>query len=66
MPEPLEQQAVVVAGTGEDGVDATTVAPLEEVSTEAAVGLGVADDGLDGGSPSEFLLDGGREAALLA
>ena len=41
MPEPLEQQAVVVAGTGEDGVDAITVAPLEEVSTEAAVGLGV-------------------------
>ena len=65
-PQPLEDQAEVVAGGGEDGVGLIAVSAFEEVAAEMAVGLEVADDGLDGRAAAELTLDGAVDAALLA
>ncbi len=65
-PQPLEDEAEVVADGAHDGVDLVAVAALEEVSGQVAVGFAMADDGLYGGSASEFLLDLAVNAALLA
>ena len=45
--QPAEQQAEVVAGSGEDGVDAVALGPLEIVAAHAVLGLEMADDRLD-------------------
>ena len=42
------------------------VSAFEEVAAEMAVGLEVADDGLDGRAAAELTLDGAVDAALLA
>ena len=48
----------VVSGGGEDGVGGVAAGPGEEVSAHGVLGLGVADDGLDGRAPAELALDG--------
>jgi hypothetical protein len=48
--EPAEEQGEVVAGGGEDGVDAVAFASFEIISVHAVLGLDMADDGLDGGA----------------
>ena len=65
-PEPLEDQAVVVPGADEDSVDFVAVTRFEEVAVQPAVRLHVTDHGLDCRAPSQLLLDGRRDAALLA
>jgi hypothetical protein len=57
-PQPLEQEAEVVAGAGEDGVDTVSVLALEVIAVEQAVILHVADNGFDSGSPSQVAADG--------
>ena len=64
--QPLEDEAEVVADGAHDGVDLIAEAALEEVSAQMAVCLAVSDDGFDGGSPPEFVLDLPVDAALLA
>ena len=48
--EPAQEQAEVIAGSREDGIDAVAVAALEVIAIHAVLGLDVADDGLDGGA----------------
>ncbi|KDM67803.1 hypothetical protein ACIDI_24c00300 [Acidiphilium sp. JA12-A1] len=55
-----------MAGAGEDGVDGITVDAEQEVSPQMAIGLHVADDGLDGGAAAQLAADGGGDAAFLA
>src|SRR6266851_721783 len=64
--EPAQEQAEVVAGGGQHGVDAVAVAALEIVTVHAVLGLHVADDGLDGGAALHLATDGGGDAAHLA
>lgn len=63
--EPSQEQAEVIAGCGEDGVDAVAEAPLEIVAVHAVLGLDVADDGLDGRATLHLAADGSRDAADL-
>ena len=56
----------VVADGTEDDVGGVAVAPLEEAPAEVAIILEMADDGLDGGSASQFALDGADDSAPLA
>ena len=65
-PQPLEDEARVVADGVDDGVDVVAEAAFEEVSAQATVGFAMADDGFDGRSSPEFLLDLAVDAALLA
>jgi hypothetical protein len=44
--QPAHEEAEVVSGGGEDGVDAVAVASLEIVAAEAVLGLEMADDRL--------------------
>jgi hypothetical protein len=48
--QPAQEQSEVVAGGGEDGVDAIALWSLEIVTAHAELGLEMADDRLDGGS----------------
>src|ERR1700759_4103989 len=63
--EPPQQQAEVVAGRGQDGVDAVADAAFEVVAVHAVLGLDVADAGLDGRTTLHLAPDGGRDAADL-
>ncbi len=65
-PQPLEDEAEVVADGAHDGVDLVAAASVQEVAPQMAVGFAMADDGLYGGSASEFLLDLAVNATLLA
>ena len=65
-PEPEDQEAEVVAGSGEDGVDGVAGLVGEVVSAHAVLGLEVSDDRLDGGPASELAFDLIGDAALLA
>ena len=49
--------AQVVADGAHDGVEVIAVSAFEEVSAQMAIGFAMADDGLDGGAPPQFLLD---------
>jgi len=64
--EPAQEQAEVVAGGGEDGVDSVAVTALEMVATHPMVILEMADDGFDGGSASHLAADGLGDTADLA
>ena len=66
MPQPGEQEAEVVAGGGEDGVDGVAGGMGEMVAAHAVLGLEMADDGLDGGAAPGLALDLRRHAPLLA
>ncbi len=63
--EPSQQQAEVVAGRGENGVDAVAEASLEIISVHAVLGLDVADDGLDSRATLHLATDGSGDAADL-
>ena len=56
-PQPLEDEAEVVADGAHDGVDSVAVTALEEVAPEMAVHLAMTDNEFDGGSAPELLLD---------
>src|SRR5262249_8589370 len=56
--EPAQEQAEVVAGSGEHGVDAIAIAAGEIVAAHAVILLEVADDGFDGGAPAHLAADG--------
>ena len=64
--EPPEQEAEVLAGAGEQGIDLVAMAPFEVIAAEMAVGLEVPDDRLDGGPSPEFPFDDAEDAALLS
>ena len=48
-PEPADQAAEVVAGGGEDGVVGVAAPEPEIVAAHEVLGLGMTNDGLDGG-----------------
>ncbi len=52
--EPAAEQAEVVAGGGEHGVDAVAVAALEMVTAHPVVVLEMADHRLDGGAATRI------------
>ena len=54
-----------MADGGEDGVGGISGGSLEIAAAKMAVGLHVADHGLDGGAASQFAFDGIEHAALL-
>ena len=54
-----------MADGGEDGVGGVAGGSLEIAAAEMALGLHVADHGLDGRAASQFALDGTEHAALL-
>jgi hypothetical protein len=60
------RKAEVVAGGGEDGVDAITPWSLEIVTAYAVLGHEMADDGLDGGAALHLAAVGGGDPANLA
>ena len=62
----MAEQAEVVAGGGENGVDAVAVAALEMVATHSVVVLEMADHRLDGGTTPHLAADGFGDAANLA
>ncbi len=55
-----------MADGAHDGVDLVAEAAFQEVAVQMAIGFAVADDGLDGGSSPQLLLDLPVDAALLA
>ncbi len=55
-----------MADGGEDDVGGIASAALEIAAAEVTFGLHVADHGLDGGSASQFVFDGTKDAALLS
>src|SRR5579864_297865 len=61
--EPSQEQAEVVAGGGEDGVAAVSVASFEMIAVHAVLGFEVADRRLDGGAALHLAADGGGGAA---
>src|SRR5258707_15208358 len=61
--EPAQEEAEVVAGGGEDGVDAVAVATLEMAAAHAVLGLEMTDDRLDRGSALHLAADGFGDAA---
>lgn len=64
--KPSEEEAEVVAGRGEDGVDAVAVTAFEVIAAKSVLGLEMADDRLDGGSALHLAADGLGDAADLA
>ena len=52
--------------SGRDAKEPSASAAFEIAAAEMAFGFQVADHGLDGGSASQFALDGAEHAALLA
>ena len=63
--QPAQEQAEVVAGSGEHGVDAIALGALEIVTAHAVLGLEMADDRLDGGSAAHLAPDRGSDPADL-
>ena len=64
--QPAQEEAEVVAGGGEHGIDAIAVAPFEIIAAHAVLGLDVADDRLDRGAPLHLAADRGGDAPDLA
>ena len=64
--EPTQEQAEVVAGSGEHGVDAVAVASCEVIAAHPMFGLDVPNDRLDGGAAAHLTADRGGDAAHLA
>ena len=48
-PEPADEAAEVVAGSGEDGVEGIALLVGTIIAAHAVLGFEMADDGLDGG-----------------
>src|ERR1700682_592441 len=64
--EPAQEQAEVVAGGGQNSVDAVAVTALEIVATHPVVVLEMADHGLDGGAAAHLAADGLGDPSDLA
>src|SRR5947208_16976265 len=64
--QPAQEEAEVVAGCGEHGIDAIAVAPFEIIAAHTVLGLGMADDWFDGGSPPHLAANGFGDALNLA
>jgi hypothetical protein len=64
--EPAQEQAEIVAGRGEHGIDAVAVAACEVIAAHPVFGLHVPNDRLDGGAATHLAADRGRDAAYLA
>src|SRR6267142_5687816 len=64
--EPAAEQAEVVAGGGEHGIDAVAVAAFEIIATHPMIVLEMADDRLDGGATAHLATDGFGDPADLA
>lgn len=62
--EPSAEEAEVVTGAGEDGVDGITVDAEQEVPPEMTICLHVADHRFDGGTPAQLAADGATAASL--
>jgi len=62
----VAEQAEVVAGSGEHGVDAVAVAALEMVTAHSVVVFEMADHGLNGGATPHLAADGFGDTAHLA
>ena len=60
-PEPSEQQAEVVAGGGEHGVDRVADAAGEAIAFDQAVALEMADHRLDRVAPTQLAPDRGGD-----
>ena len=58
--QPVQQQADVMAGGDEEGIDGVIVGASQPVSPEFPVGLHMPDNGLDGAAASQFAFDGWR------
>lgn len=65
-PQPCEDALEVVSNGGEDGIGGVSGTAFGIAAAEVALGLHMADHGLDGRSASEFALDGSEDAALLS
>jgi hypothetical protein len=61
--EPSQEQAEVIAGSGEDTVDPVAEGSLEMIAIHAVLGLDVADDGLDSRATLHLATDGSCDAA---
>ncbi|ESY42093.1 hypothetical protein X747_15305 [Mesorhizobium sp. LNJC384A00] len=64
--ENRKDQAQILACGGEQRIDRIAIMAEEEVAIQSAVGLHVADSGLDGRSSFQFPTHGGRQATLAA
>jgi NaMN:DMB phosphoribosyltransferase len=64
-PEPSHEQAEVVAGGGEHGIDAITISAFEIVAPHPMVVLEMADHGLDGGAAPQAARELGIQANIL-
>jgi hypothetical protein len=64
--EPAQEQAEVVSGGGENGVNAVPISALEIVATHPTVILEMADHGLNGSSASHLAANDFCDAADLA
>ena len=65
-PDPLEDEAEVVSGGSEDGVDGITLGVSEVIAVHSVARLDVADDWFDSGPPLHLAFDGWCDTAFLA
>src|SRR5438270_10899403 len=64
--QPAQEEAEVVASRGEHGIDPIALAPLQIIAAHTVLGLGMADDWFDGGSPPHLAANGFGNAPNLA
>ena len=64
-PEVVEDQAEIVSGAAQQGVDRVTSRTGEEVAIEATIDLHVTDHRLDGTAPAQLATDRRRDPATL-
>jgi len=63
--EPANEASEVIADGGKDGIGGIALAVPEVIPAHAMLGLEVADDRLDSGTPSQLALDLRRHPPLL-
>jgi len=64
--QPVEENAEVIAGVGQDGSDRVALLPSEIVAARTVLVLDVANHRFDGRAPPHLSLDGRRYPSLLA
>ena len=64
-PDPLEDEAEVVSGGSEDGVDGITLGVSEVIAVHSVARLDVADDRFDSSAALHLAFDGRCDAAFL-
>ena len=62
--QPCEDEAEVVADSGENGVGRIALAAFEIAAAEMAIHLHVPDHSLDGGAATQLAFDKAKDAAL--